>query len=253
MFFGRIVNNFICTHRHVLPLTHRSRPTKISMVPLHEVESDRHRTGSWLDSQLFNRTVLSFNSSYFSDKAIIDVTMGLLSVQSSHFKGSQSFNRAFISKYKAEVWLHPRTLPPLLAYTSGACLASTNAPLLASHRLFFTSFPEEQHQQRRPKDEHGHVQSQLALRLLAQRHGGADVRLLRHDGVQGPESSCGHPRRPGYAVSRQAAVFRLQSSLGKELPITCCWWAVWSLSCCVSVVVFCLWLPVVFRDSGKKK
>lgn len=187
--------------RSLLPLTHRSRPAHTSMVP----EVDLFRIS------LVGRSCLITPFIIFGQN-IVDVTRRLLSVRSSHFKGSQPFKRPFISKYKAEVWLNSRTPHPLVTYTSGACLASTYTSPLASHRLFFTSFPEEQHQQRRPKDEHGYVQSKLALRLLAQRHGGAYVRLLRHDGVQGSESPCGHPRRPGYAVSRQAVVSELKTS-----------------------------------------
>lgn len=48
-------------------------------------------------------------------------------------------------------------------------------------------------------DEHGAVPGQLALRLLAERDGGAHLRLLHHHRLQGAQRARQHRRVPGHA------------------------------------------------------
>ncbi|CAN8208619.1 unnamed protein product [Coccothraustes coccothraustes] len=48
-------------------------------------------------------------------------------------------------------------------------------------------------------DEHGAVPGQLALRLLAERDGGAHLRLLHHHRLQGAQCARPHRRLPGHA------------------------------------------------------
>lgn len=50
-------------------------------------------------------------------------------------------------------------------------------------------------------DEHGAVPGQLALRLLAERDGGAHLRLLHHHRLQGAQRARQHRHLPGHAVS----------------------------------------------------
>lgn len=57
-------------------------------------------------------------------------------------------------------------------------------------------------------DEHGAVPGQLALRLLAERDGGAHLRLLHHHRLQGAQRARQHRRVPGHAVSGGRAAGR---------------------------------------------
>uniref|UniRef100_A0A8V0XGH1 Signal peptidase complex subunit 3 n=2 Tax=Phasianidae TaxID=9005 RepID=A0A8V0XGH1_CHICK len=56
-------------------------------------------------------------------------------------------------------------------------------------------------------DEHGAVPGQLALRLLAERDGGAHLRLLHHHRLQGAQRARQHRRVPGHAALNQVVLW----------------------------------------------